>query len=839
MTRSKNCVLLGGTALAMLTASAAHAQAPADAPVEALESTGEFDEIVVTARKVEEPIQTTPVTIAAFSGDDLDQLNINSATDLQYHTAGLQVGKTTSGPEQYTLRAQGTSFGQPSGVLQYFNMVPGNGGPIYDLESVQILKGPQGTLFGRTSTGGAVLFQPRRPGDEWDGYVEVEGGSRDKLRVEGAVNIPVAPGVLSLRLSGYHERQDGYVIAPNGVGYNNVDRNNFRIGALFTPTDWLENYTLVFYNRSGNITSGTLVGGDATSTGYNPGPTTLPFICGAFGGGAAGASGLTFDSTPGSTYQNFVAGCVAQRSAILAELRQGMTDAAAAFANGTLDIYRGGGTGLNINRQESWDLHNTTTIRIPDVGPISNISIKNIFATNLSSTFFTQDQDVDGSPLVYIDVNINSRFIPGTCSTSGPTIGQCTPGSAPSMELQSPNLLSNEVNVNFTVADRLDVLFGHFYQTSSLREAPQGASLALASFGQVYDALRNYSNAGEYTFVNDSTENGIFVQGILDMKGLIDGLRFTGGYRWNWNDNLRVAASTPTGTRRTTERSQEGYNYTLSADYQVTPNLFVYFVRSRSFKPGGTNPLSCLDAVPPCALTFGPESLRNTEVGFKWDWRAGDLRGRTNVALFSATNSDLQRRYGRSNGATATENAADARIRGIEWEQNLRYRNLEISGQVSYLDAKYTKWWAQSGSAFPCTDPINNANNDCADYTSSRFTGTPEWQAGATIRYTLPLDERVGQIVPSLTVAYQSSVNYADIPLEVAPLIGPAYTLFNARIEWNRIYGTSLNAAFYVRNLTGLGREAWLGANASGALGPVTVTFIEPRTFGAQLRYTF
>jgi outer membrane receptor protein involved in Fe transport len=402
-----------------------------------------------------------------------------------------------------------------------------------------------------------------------------------------------------------------------------------------------------------------------------------------------------------------------------------------------------------------------------------------------------------------------------------------------------PNLLSNEVNFNFTVADRLDVLLGHFYQRSKLRRVEQGASLALASFGQVYDPLRNYSNAGEYTFVNTTRENGYFVQGNLDMKGLIDGLRLTGGYRWNNNYSLRVGANTPTGAQTTTERTQKGYNYTLSADYQVTPNLFVYAVRSRSFKPGGTNPLSCLTAVPACGLSFGPETLRNTEAGIKWDWRAGDLRGRTNISIFTADNSDLQRRYGRSNGATATENSADARIRGFEWEQTLLYKNLEVSAQLSHLDAKYTKWFSQRGAAFPCTDPINNSANNCADYSSSRFTGTPEWQAGATIRYTLPVNERVGQIVPSVTLAYQSSVNYVDIPLDNPPAIGPAYTLVNARIEWNKIFGTGLSGALFVRNLTGLGRDAWLGANSSATFGTVTVTFVEPRTFGAQLRYNF
>jgi len=82
-------------------------------------------------------------------------------------------------------------------------------------------------------------------------------------------------------------------------------------------------------------------------------------------------------------------------------------------------------------------------------------------------------------------------------------------------------------------------------------------------------------------------------------------------------------------------------------------------------------------------------------------------------------------------------------------------------------------------------------------------------------------------------------VNYVDIPLDNPPAIGPAYTLVNARIEWNKIFGTGLSGAVFVRNLTGLGRNAWLGANSSATFGTVTVTFVEPRTFGAQLRYAF
>src|SRR5690606_3800883 len=117
-----------------------------------------------------------------------------------------------------TLRSQRQNLANvtydPSVVI-YFNEIPnmrmiGANAAIYDVSSVQVLKGPQGTLFGRNSTGGAVLIAPQAPTDEFGGYAKAGYGNYDALEIEGALNVPLGEKA-ALRLSGRHSQHDGYM----------------------------------------------------------------------------------------------------------------------------------------------------------------------------------------------------------------------------------------------------------------------------------------------------------------------------------------------------------------------------------------------------------------------------------------------------------------------------------------------------------------------------------------------------------------------------------------------------------------------------------------------------
>ncbi|MDB5420433.1 MAG: hypothetical protein JWR59_380, partial [Brevundimonas sp.] len=172
-------------------------------------SAGQLDEVVVVARRTEERLQDVPISVTAISQDTLRQTSIATSTDLikLVPTLSVQQGATGAGTT-YSLR------GIRTGVVTYFNEVPtasvGVDDQIWDLSSVQALQGPQGTLFGRNSTGGAILFVPQRPTDALEGYIEGAAGNYRYGQLTGVLNIPLSD-MLKVRLGGRLVRRDPVV----------------------------------------------------------------------------------------------------------------------------------------------------------------------------------------------------------------------------------------------------------------------------------------------------------------------------------------------------------------------------------------------------------------------------------------------------------------------------------------------------------------------------------------------------------------------------------------------------------------------------------------------------
>jgi iron complex outermembrane recepter protein len=234
----------------------------ADPPAAESSSSGDLEEVVVTARRREEKVQTVPISVSVISGRTLEENQVTTAQDLQQLVPSLNVGSGNSRDiNRYTLRGQGvTLFGDP-GVIAYFAEVPlaGNGaGPgfFYDLANVQVLNGPQGTLFGRNTTGGAILFEPQRPTQQCEGWVQGDFGTDANVDLKGAINIPVDDKLL-VRVAFDRHTQDGYTKnVVNGKDLDNIDYWSERVGITFRPTDAVENYLLAFSSYSHNNGTG-------------------------------------------------------------------------------------------------------------------------------------------------------------------------------------------------------------------------------------------------------------------------------------------------------------------------------------------------------------------------------------------------------------------------------------------------------------------------------------------------------------------------------------------------------------------------------------------------------
>ncbi len=265
MRKNYRLELLGGAVSIFLSGPAmAQGVGPTEGAEAAPRATG-IEEIVVTARRREESSQTVPVALTAFNNEKLSELRIATAQDLQGKVPSLVVGnggQTSRNVETVTIRGQGATFQSSPGVVSYFAEVPlpqsnftgaqgGGAGMFYDLGSLQVLKGPQGTLFGRNTTGGAVLYEPKRPTDRLEGYVQAEVGNYNARGLEGAINLPVIEDKLLMRVAGSYARREGFTRDINtGLDYDNRDRWSGRIGITFKPADGIENYLMAYYLES-------------------------------------------------------------------------------------------------------------------------------------------------------------------------------------------------------------------------------------------------------------------------------------------------------------------------------------------------------------------------------------------------------------------------------------------------------------------------------------------------------------------------------------------------------------------------------------------------------------
>jgi iron complex outermembrane receptor protein len=220
-----------------------------------------LDEVIVTARRRDESLQQVPIAITAIDQDALQRQGVNTLTDLQQlvpsaYVTGYAHGSTQQflsirGQSESGLNTGGGAGGGPA-VVGYLSEVPvpmSGPGLYYDLQSVDVLKGPQGTLFGRNTTGGAVLFEPQRPDlGKVTGYGQLLAGDYGRVQSEGAINLPLIDGKLAIRIAGEMESREGYTRDVNtGVEYDNRHFQAARIGILFQPTDAVEDYFIGNY----------------------------------------------------------------------------------------------------------------------------------------------------------------------------------------------------------------------------------------------------------------------------------------------------------------------------------------------------------------------------------------------------------------------------------------------------------------------------------------------------------------------------------------------------------------------------------------------------------------
>lgn len=214
------------------------------------------DVVVITASKRDSSVQRIPASVSAVSGDDIRETGLTDLKDISLLVPNLQWSENT-GTTMIAIRGVGSTVN--SGLTEPTVAIYVDG--VYlprstmattravDLERIEVLRGPQGTLYGRNATGGAINFISQAPTDTFTGQVSVVAGDRSQVGVEGFVSGPIADGI-SYRLSGGHEKQDGYVdVIPSGQKLNGTDVNYARGVLRFEPNDDLQIDLALRYER--------------------------------------------------------------------------------------------------------------------------------------------------------------------------------------------------------------------------------------------------------------------------------------------------------------------------------------------------------------------------------------------------------------------------------------------------------------------------------------------------------------------------------------------------------------------------------------------------------------
>jgi iron complex outermembrane recepter protein len=806
------------SAIASLTLGAGAAQAqPADKDQAASTAAASgIETIVVTARRKAEQLQNVPVAVTALSQQDLLKTGNFQASDLARQVPNLNVDSAFAGNYNFAIRGQSQVFGGlfPS-VVPYFADVPlfrVTEGQFYDLDNVQVLRGPQGTLFGRVTDGGNIMIVPQKPTNEFEGYVEAKAGDYNLYGVTGALNVPIIDEKLLFRASFDVDRRDGYVTnINNNADLGSVDYNSFRASLVFKPLPNLENYTILSYS-------------DADETGT---PLELHTV------NSAAITNL-FDGIVGPTLAN--------------EFAQGMQGALAAQnARGPFSAQVGNAAfgpdwGLYNKRHEIYAI-NTTTWTESDA-----LTLKNI----VGYTLFKDPYGIDYAGTSY-------RPFGGTVAPfTGNYLAILNP-FVPDLNVVQRHV-SEELQAQGTIGD-LSYTAGTYLEWQRTPEPAEGyfTELFLIQAGLV-----------QYT---QTTSEALYGQVDYNLHKIIDGLSFEGGLRYTRDhadsqnaeyqsfDGLDLKALPLNGQCLTADASggvpgfpnaigdpfcehlsttSNALTYNVGLNYKVDDETLVYGKVSRGYRPGGFNSTAGGNG----QFDFKPEYDVSVEAGLKSDYEIGPVKARTDLAIFHDDYTDIQKTVITVNAQNLSvlsiTNAAAATIQGLELEQTfVPIEGLNVKLGWGYTDAHFKNDLTKTEFAADCpADPATEANFGFCPL--NRLAETPQNTFTLGAHYTMPLGDSIGNVTFGGDLYHRSAMSISDTSYINPDSVLPTLTTLNLDAEWNNLLGHPFDLTFFMTNATDQ-KYVIAGQFLSqfSSVGVSSYEYAPPRMFGFTARYHF
>ncbi len=866
-------------------------------------------DIIVTARRTEEKLQDVPISITVFTQQAISNRNVVTASDLAIYTPSLTINQRF-GPEKAAFQIRG--FNQDSStaptVGSYFADVvaprvqggtAGGNVPIVgsfmDLQNVQVLKGPQGTLFGRNTTGGAVLLVPTKPTDRLEGSLEGSAGNYDMWRVQAVLNVPLGD-TLRARFAFDRNKRDGYMKNHSGIGadsFNDVNYWYARGSLVWDVTPDVENYTIFHYSKSfsrnyaGRIVAcnpNLLAGGDRRLA----------------TGGVLGSYGLASGQPIGGGGAIFTAQAGCDQLARQEARGDGPLDVEVNNPNPYMHI-------------KQWQFINTTTWKASD-----NLTIKNIFS-------YSDYRERGSFSLNSDNFRTNYGALNGLLGLPGPAFPVGVPFQYIWLQPQPTGYqaagknITEELQFQGQSGDgRFTYVAGGYMELGrpiGYNQSYTGILLNCASpeqqqCSQVFGTSGQISGAATKFYFDNY---GLFAQGTYKFN---DQFSFTAGIRYTWDktsafsESVRIsprnnAASvvtcndvvhffsnnTPGSPLVVNDRSQCRYGppdeksskptWVLGLDYKPNSDMLFYAKYSRGYRAGGLN-----------LTTVGfegwkPEKVDSYEIGTKLTFR-GSHPGYLNVSAFYNDLTDMQVQVtGVSNvagfsGAVPEANAGKAKIAGIEVDGAIEvFEGFKAELGWTYLDTKLKSLVVPPiplGAPYSAFIPTAVVGGPLAQSPKNRLT--------LTGTYNIPIKEELGKLSVSVSFIHtdrqiitQATLGpdfYQEVNLSrelagssaLVPTPGsatlqrrgcgcgfdpvlasfikgpadlrylPATNIVNLNVNWNDFLGKPIDASFFITNLTNQIYPIALGQSWNSA-GFENQLMGQPRMWGFRLKYRF
>ncbi|HET8711993.1 MAG TPA: TonB-dependent receptor [Spongiibacteraceae bacterium] len=780
-------------------------------------TTADPTEIIVTARRTEEVIQNVPISMTVFNQEMLNERNVTNGADLVAYTPSLNVNsRFGSDQASFAIRGFTQELRTTASVAVYFadvvaprgsgNITAGDGagpGSFFDLQNVQVLKGPQGTLFGRNTTGGAIQLVPQEPTSKLEGYLELSTGNYDMKRAQGVLNVPISDSVRA-RFGVDTMRRDGYVKNMSGIGpdrFSDVDYIAARASMIWDVSDSVQNYTILTYTRS-----------------ENNGSMQALFACAPAG-------------TSNALGNKFIPMC----DRTLAEQKGGFYTT----SNGDVED--------PVSKLKQWQIINTTSWDVNE-----NFALKNILA------YGSLEQLMRGSTFG-AHFRLPGTDIPFAYAPSG-RLGNLNSNDQATLveELQASGTAFDE---------KLQWQAGYYYEDSRPQDwtgqlsaswisclGVQGDLGSDSSQWACQDWLRaNVGLPGSVERQLAKTEynnQALYSQGTYDIT---DEFRVTLGLRYTvdhtevssrritylgfptqadvWGPpsitKCSIAAGSGSECDYHTTQKSEAPTWLIDFDYLPNPDMMFYAKYARGYRQG-----SIVSAAPSGFDTFKPEKVDAYEVGAKTTFR-GPLPGTFNVSLFYNELTDQQIQWGLiplSGGVPTTTivNAGASTIQGVEVETTLKLLDgLMFNLGYTYLDTHLDTLNADALS-IPGWASVPSASE------GGHLTFSPRHTATTGLSYQLPLPAEVGDINLGATYTFTSS----QIATEGTLGTLPARQLLNLNVGWKAIYGSPFDAAFFMTNALNEKYRAYV-AGLYDQTGAEFGVQGEPKMWGARVKYNF